>query len=543
MADEIKQTRYLGLLETSAGVFITVLAIYLHFLNIGYSGPLWRDEITRVHFATMPSLAELWRNLESDSFPILLSLVLQVLVKVFGEGLLVFRLYGFAVGVLVIGLLWLTWFSFRSCGCSAPLLSLSLFALSPLVIRTCDALRPHGLGVLTTLLAFLCVWLLVRRPCTWSFVGACAAGVLSVQTIYPNAVFLAGILAGGVVVVSYRRQWKTILLLMLTGIAALCSLLPYLPALKKVSEWSPLLRLPVGFGDIFGVFVRALGYPSAALVWIWLGLSLIAACVLLLRIINGDRGNRGEMHIDASIFCLTATLFSGISFLVFLRLKQVLSQPWYFVSMIALAAFSLDVILSGQTRKVVGGRIVLTVIVAILTIASAGRHIRTRQTNLDVVASILEEQAAHEDLIILNPWYYGISFQKYYEGETEYMTVPPIDDLRIHRYDLIKEKMVSDDPTAPVRDKIAETLKSGHCVWVVGALRSPPRGMLPRYLGPAPESTGGWSWAPYSAAWAEQVGHFIDSHYLKARRVPIEMSVPVNQFENCPVMMISGWRQ
>ena len=48
-----------------------------------------------------------------------------------------------------------------------------------------------------------------------------------------------------------------------------------------------------------------------------------------------------------------------------------------------------------------------------------------RQTNMDLIASVLRERADAHDLIIVHPWTFGVSFDRQYSGPTPWTTVPP----------------------------------------------------------------------------------------------------------------------
>ena len=50
---------------------------------------------------------------------------------------------------------------------------------------------------------------------------------------------------------------------------------------------------------------------------------------------------------------------------------------------------------------------------------------RVRFTNIDLVAARLNKLVAKEDFVIVTPWYYGISFERYYRGPGDWVTVPP----------------------------------------------------------------------------------------------------------------------
>jgi hypothetical protein len=90
-----------------------------------------------------------------------------------------------------------------------------------------------------------------------------------------------------------------------------------------------------------------------------------------------------------------------------------------------------------------------------------------RKTNMDLLAAKLEELSQKDDLIVVSPFYVGISFSRYYRGSTTWITLPEVSDHSMHRYDLFKIKMTQNEPIKPVLQKMIGALKDGHRVWSV----------------------------------------------------------------------------
>ena len=108
----------------------------------------------------------------------------------------------------------------------------------------------------------------------------------------------------------------------------------------------------------------------------------------------------------------------------------------------------------------------------------------------------------------MHPWYCGVTWNYYFDGAPGWTTVPPLRDLRIHRYDLLKEQMVRDDQqrvVAPVIERIRDTLKAGNRVWLVGGLPAPPSGTRVPTL-PAASLGAKWSGQTYETFWGMQIG-------------------------------------
>jgi hypothetical protein len=177
-----------------------------------------------------------------------------------------------------------------------------------------------------------------------------------------------------------------------------------------------------------------------------------------------------------------------------------------------------------------------------VTVFPAWREIQTRQTNVDAIAARLQSLAGPEDLILINTWNYGIPFRRYYRGLTSTATIPPIEDLRFHRCDLVKRQMMSSDPMAPVLEKMDEALRSGHTIWLIGSLDFMPPGQEPRVVPPGYDGPDGWVGGNFYGGWAEQAGFLVQSHALHFERLRVPLAQPVSHYEDLPLSAVRGWR-
>lgn len=197
----------------------------------------------------------------------------------------------------------------------------------------------------------------------------------------------------------------------------------------------------------------------------------------------------------------------------FLLATRVRPVPWYFMPLWGFLAVLADggmdarganaspaIALRRATRW---GRLVgLPAVLAIAYAAHAGA-VGTRATNVPAAAEFLRRHASADDLILIRPWFFGVTFEKYYRGRTPWMTVPPLGLFRIHRYDLLKADLRDANRTTDrLKRHIEKTLASGHAVWIV--CDSAPRyGAVPVELPPPPVPEQGWSAGPYLQAWRQ----------------------------------------
>jgi len=281
------------------------------------------------------------------------------------------------------------------------------------------------------------------------------------------------------------------------------------------------------------------------MIWIWAGLVVLTIAAAVLAQFRRSDGAEADKRKDLSLFCGTALVIGVLAYLLFLIVLNYGTKAWYYIALMAFVGLCVDTTLSSFTTKnhVKMFRIALVILIAALTLPVAWRKVHIRQTNMDLIALKLEKSFVKGDMILVSRDYYGISLQHHYNGIGRFVTLPPIADLRVHRYDLVKEKMVSADPLQPVFSRIAETLQSGGKVWIVGSLHFLPEGRVPEPFPPAPHSRFGWSGGIYRMNWRAQVGHFVKSHCLKLERLPALTEEVVNRYENCSLSMAQGWQQ
>ena len=128
------------------------------------------------------------------------------------------------------------------------------------------------------------------------------------------------------------------------------------------------------------------------------------------------------------------------------------------------------------------------------------------------MAEALKQEARPGDLILVSPWYYGVALQRYYTNHFD--TLPPMaEDIRIHRYDLMKKQMMAENPIGPLLEQARQTLRSGHVFWVVGDFQFPPPGQPQPLLPPYREDmVHGRARRLLFSSWMFQFSQMVQSH-------------------------------
>ncbi len=559
----LKRIAKLGI-ETSAALIGSAFSAMLLVLTAMHAGPLWRDETNTFNLAHMPSLRDIWHNLQFESFPLLWPLVVRGCGMLgLTNGDMGIRILGLGVGLFFLTSLWLCQ---RWIGGRAPTLSIALLGGLPAFIFVVEANRAYGLAGCLLVLSFGKIWRVLESPTKWRIFSAGLICLLFAQCLYYDVIFLGAMLAAGALVAIRRQQWKTVSVMTGIGLVAAASLFIYLPIIHPSSEYMSFARSPnFGAATLWDGLRNALAARSSAnpqgasgpQIWIWIGLLLagiIVAIVLqrtrayqtpkpeaTLKSANAERS-------DVALFCVTSVVLGSIGYAGFLLKLQYFIQPWYCVEILILCAISLDGILTASSPALRPWglvRIVFLVEMMMLNARPAWAEAHTRRSNLDLVAAFLGHNASAADLIMVQNAWEGITFNRYYRGRARWLSVPPIDSQKVHRTDLVMAEINQPEAMAPVLRAITDTLSNGHDVWLVGSIpfarwKDVPPGPTP--LPPPPsEMPTGWWFGSYLDWWNQQVITLLLDHAQLGKSEAFAAPRPVNHFEDVSVLRFTGY--
>lgn len=522
---------------------LTIVAILTNYLSAVSIGPLWRDEANTVAVATLPTFADVWNNLQFDSFPIVWMAVVRGYAAVFGTmNDPAFRVLGFVIALTLIASLW---FNARAFGHGFPLTALALVALSPSVVRWGGSMRAYGLGL--ALIAFTSglLWRYVERPDRRRWIAATVLATLSVQTLFFNSVLLLALCAGGVSVIVYRRQFRQAYGVIGIGLTAAVSLLPYVTVIHRAALWNEIVRIPVFTIGWFSLrLFETITEPGGWTFFAWLYAGTVGLCIGFAAVFAPQRTGISRETREISLFAVVTLFVGAVGSFAFLKALRYYTQPWYYLTLLLILGLSLDVLLH---RILVDARWQVFVATAaaaagFAAFLNAPMTVVVRMTNALEVSTALSSIATADDFIIVNPWYEGVSFDRYYHGKTPWMTLPEVPFHRFHRYDILlqlDQDAARSTAVMPVLDKAERTLTAGHTVYVVGALPPPRQLKAPNPSDLAPVPVGELT----QAEWPLQLGEFLRGRATTITPVAIPSHGPVGQYEDMTVSAVRGWKQ
>ncbi len=527
--------------ETAVAVLITLAVITLHVVRLRHAGALWRDEAGAVQLAQIPTLGEIYARFPHEAFPLVFPCTLRSYIALAGDGDLALRLFGMLVGLAILGALWL---NAREAG-RLPLVSLALLGFHPYFLLFGDSLRGYGLGILLILLTFGAFSRLVAWP-DWRTISVAALlALLSVHCLLHNSAMLLGIGTAAAVVGALRGRWRVTAASLGIGLVAALSLLPYRGPLTAARQWDVLLTREIGARKILYRSLDALASPHRLTAWIWLLLILAAAAMVLRESAAAGRDAAGAPAAsDARLFRLLMIPAAMAAQFGFFTVLGYVPRPWYLLPVIALTASALDGLFALAERSPALRRVGLAtpMLMGIVALPGTVQEATVRMTNVDLVARRLASEARPHDLVLVDKWFYGVSFNRYYRGPAEWMTLPELSDYRFHRYDLVKAQMAARDPMQGVLGAVRRTLRSRHAVWWIAGCGAPPEDALPASLPPAPYAASGWSDAPYYRVWTRQVEGFLHRHARRETALPIASGQPVSPYECLTIRRFQQWQ-
>ena len=264
----------------------------------------------------MPSFADVMRNFQFEAFPLLFPTLIRAITNVFGTSDTVFRAFGFTVGVLLVGVLWL---NARLLSKNPPLLSLALVGLNTTFLTWGLSVRGYGLGGVLILLLFGQMARTLIEPTPRRFAMALGASLLCVHCLLYNSVLLAAMAGPLVLVFLSRKQIKPAMAVLGIGALAAVSVIPYIGPYSSGSQWNMVLKYPVGLYWFWLKFDSALGTPILAMAIVWHALFAALVIAALWRLWK-IRATRTAPEWDFLLFGAATCLSAPLAYYVFLRI-------------------------------------------------------------------------------------------------------------------------------------------------------------------------------------------------------------------------------
>ncbi|MCX8073929.1 MAG: hypothetical protein N3C12_16055 [Candidatus Binatia bacterium] len=523
-----------------AAVLLTTVIAALQRRFVLHAGGLWRDEANSANLVALRDWWSIWEHARYDSFPLLWNALVWLLGNAGWTDDTSLRQAGLLMGWAQLAALWC---AARVAAATAPLLALALYALSPSTIVYGSMFRGYGLSAAVFLLATAGLIHFLRSPTRSRAAVLALANIAAVQANFANGVLLAATHAAAALVFwpsapHARRIWAG--LAVAFGAATLSLGLSW-HWIAYAFEVGSAEQRPVTLTGVARVWWESLGTALPAQFLLWLA-------ALAIVVGGSARCLRSRAASQPECVLALAALIGLAGFLVYFRtIARLPSQEWHYFSLNALLALAAEAnlahLLVARPKTAQWFVLAMLASAAAVTAWQDLPSTKVRATNADLIAAAVAHEAAPTDLVVVAPWYCGISFGRYYRGQAPWMTLPDIPDRRFHYHLQIRAKIArGSQGIAAERQRIEDTLQSGHRVWLVGDLSAPPPGHPVPTMPPGPHPVTGWRAGPYLEAWEQEIAVLLREHATGIWAVELPDTQPINRWENLRLTVIEGWR-
>jgi len=356
-------------------------------------------------------------------------------------------------------------------------------------------------------------------------------------------VAVAAICAAAWAVCLRRRQWAVLPKVVVIGLVAALTLLPYWTNFFPPPGPGQLLFSGFDFAAAFSYLSTYLQFPFPQFQYVWAALVVLAVGCALAALRPARTVENAAAESDLRLYAGVTLVLGTAGFFWFVWVGKLDIKAWHFLSLLALVAACLDLALPLQQRPWRAPLFGFAVATALVAVPYAHRQLKWRYTNVDVCAKQLMQTATPNDYVIVVPWFAGLTFDYYFKSATPWTTLPTVSDHSLHYWNLVHDQMKLAHPLQPIFDQITTTLQSGHRVWVVGWMGVPaPGAPVPPDLPVAPLPNTGWSDMPYTINWINQVSQFLSNHSRDFGNITPRLKEQVNEFENLYLLEATGWR-
>lgn len=532
--------RRLDLVERVLAVVLTLVVIILLFVRATHAGALWRDECATLQLSQF-SIPGIMRNFQRESFPPLVPLALRAYTWIFGTSDAALRWLGFAVGLLLVAAVWFNAMRLRL---GSPLFGLSLLGLSTTFLIWATSIRGYGIGSAIALIALGLFSNAILSGSRRDIALAAGACVLAGQLLLYNSVLIAAMTCAAMLVAISWREWRPAAVALIASLVSAACVLPWVLQFRQEAQSTVVFGGPITVPWLISQFGIALGQPPIWAVILWT-ISFVAVVVGAGTWIVRHRRQHTMEHRKIVVFATTTIVLSVLLYFAFLKVVSYRTREWYYLVLITIIAGALDLAAGVLGRYSFFRMVRLGIAVVALCVFPVmdWPKLIERQTNMDTIASKLGEDAGSRDLIVCDPWYLGIGYNWYRRAGAEWVTCPILADCTVHRFDLLKDRMMSVHAIDDLLQLITRHLQANARIWIIGDVIFVRPGETPEVLAPAPNSEFGWSSDAYADSWAQQVGVFLQKHASTGGYVSLAAAGPVSDLENARLLWAEGWRE
>ena len=479
-----------------------LLHIYLYWHRGGY----WRDEIATINLAKSSSVSELFSSLKYNTVPLFYPLVIKILTLIPNYEDEWLKIIGMLIGIAPVLLIYFFNAKYKSID---PLIYILIVGFIPGLIRWEDSIRGYGLGCLTLVIFLIQSDIFIYKKNKITEVLLLITAIIACQTSYQNWVFIFTVYSGLIMYLGLIKKkkeiYKTILALGIIG----TSLVPYYKILQENKVIFKSTQLKDSCYNIFVAVISSIKFQIFKSEIAPFGIILLLVFIpIIIGLYKSIYTKDIYFNEKAKIYFYFYSLFIGIlGSLLLLISARYIPNPWHLCILITYVSFILAKL--WKCLPIPSGIKIAFLSIIFVAVLFSLRNtlylLSLKSTNVDAVALFLEKEYKKGDIVIVNPWYYGISLKYFLKDEIQIITIPPISRLDTHREDELNDFMESGgiDYFHLLENKIRETCNSNKTIWFVGEINPETSTINTINLPHAPDSRFGWMAGPFQVIWGQ----------------------------------------
>jgi hypothetical protein len=278
--------------------------------------------------------------------------------------------------------------------------------------------------------------------------------------------------------------------------------------------------------------------------FLWIAGSVLTALGLIVAIVRPQLIRLDTTERNLVVYAGTTLMVATATTVGFFTWVGWATSVWYYLPLMATLVVCIDslgrVLRKSAYATMANALLVLFAAMVLSPLALQATNMRL--TNVDLTTAVIAQRAQPNDLVVIDNYFYGISFNRYYHGQAPWVSVPNVNDFSLHRWDLLTDSMRHPRPIQPVLDRIDTTLKAGHDVYVVGfALTN--RTAAAASLPVAPAGSSGWSLWPYVRRWTTEIAYTVQAHAAHGQIITVPAAQPINVAEDVHAIVVTGWKE
>jgi len=277
----------------------------------------------------------------------------------------------------------------------------------------------------------------LQNNAAWRTLASPELPETAIHILRNSFLLLAGSLSAGLVCLMENR-WRALFALTANGVLAAATVSPYILLLlpSVTGDWVVIVRDDFPISRYVLRIIEAFGSGGwlPGLPWCLLGGAVVYG--VFKGLVRPEQREKSDGSVDREwnrAFEPLLLVVGTISVLAYLMWLKVSTAEWYYLPLLGLWAFCIDSAIGTWSRRPgpCALKLAAALFLGIVQIPAAWQAANLRMTNVDLLAESVAALATENDLVVVKPWNYGITLQRYYHGAAPWICLPEVETTEV----------------------------------------------------------------------------------------------------------------